>query len=288
MPAVPRSRRAPAGPGRGRLRSGAEGKSRSTKKTGRIDSALKPGETGMARLPEVRSPAGSVVAGRARHVRATAEIENRAIDNVETGAGLDRVRASLEHGQDGVREEPVARGPYKRRRIDVRAADEEATGPAGRVGKPVEGHGRTRKESTERVPRKKPVAPRIEALPRKQIVRQEAGTADVVGVGAELRLNATEAEKEFDGRRSGRLVLDADAKQRIAHVRPKLEAQVAIARIGIQTFHVVGEAIHVDVAQVIVTNARRAPAKPQPRPGDHPELALSGAHRVEELTLGLA
>ena len=128
----------------------------------------------------------------------------------------------------------------------------------------------------------------MEALPRKQIVRKEAGAADVVGVGAELHLNATEAEKKLDGRRPGRLVLDADAKQRVARTRPKLETQVAVARIRIQALHVVGETIHVDVAQVIVTNTRRAPAKPQPRPGDHPELALSGAHRVEELTVDFA
>ncbi len=128
----------------------------------------------------------------------------------------------------------------------------------------------------------------MEALSRKQIVRKEAGTADVVGVTAELHLNAAEAEKKLDGRRSGRLVLDADAKQRIAHTRPKLETQVAIARIRVQTFHIGGETIHVDVAQVIVTNTRRAPAKPQPRPGDHPELALSSAHRVKELTLDVA
>ena len=125
----------------------------------------------------------------------------------------------------------------------------------------------------------------MKALPRKQIVRKEAGAADVVGVGAELHLNATETEKKLDGRRSGRLVLDAHAKQRIARTRPKLETQVAIARIRIQTLHVVGETIHVDVAQVIVANTRRASAKPQPRPGDHPKLALSGAYRVKELTL---
>lgn len=243
----------------------------------------------MALLSEMRPPAGSIVAGRTRHVGATAEIANHAIGGVEAGAGLERVGASLEHRQDGVREEPVARGPHERRRIDVCAADEEATGPAGgRVGKPVEGHGRTRKESTERTPRKKPVAPGMEALTRKQIVRKETGAADVVGVSAELHLNATEAEKKLDGRGSGRLVLDADAQQRVARTRPELETQVAIASIRIQTLHIVGETIHVDVAQVIVTNTRRAPAKPQPRPGDHPELALSGAHRVEEFTLGLA
>ena len=242
----------------------------------------------MARLPEMRSPAGSIVAGRARHVGVTAEIANRAIGNVETGAGLESVRASLEHGQDGVREEPIARGPYKRRRIYVRATNEEATGPAELVGEQVKGHRRTCEESTERTPRKKPVAPGIKPLPRKQIVRKEAGAADVVGVNSELHLNATETEQEFDGRRSGRLVLDADAKQRIARMRPKLETQVTIARIRIQTLHIVGETIHVDVAQVIVTNTRRAPAKPQPRPSDHPELALSGAHRVKELTLDVA
>ena len=199
-------------PGARAYRSGAEGKPRSTKKTGRIDSALKPDETGMARLPEVRSPAGSIVAGRARQVGATAEIANHAVGNVETVAGLERIRASREPGQYVVREEPVARGPYQRRRIDVRGAHEEAAGPAGwRVGKPVEGHGRTCKESTERPPRKQPVAPGIEALPRKQIVRKEAGAADVVGVAIELHLNATETEKKFEGRRCGRLVLDADA-----------------------------------------------------------------------------
>ena len=128
----------------------------------------------------------------------------------------------------------------------------------------------------------------MEALPRKQIVRKEAGAADVVGVGAQLHLNATETEKKLEGRRSGRLVLDADTKQRIARTRPKLETQVAIAGIRIQALHVVGETIHVDVAQLVIANTRRASAKPQPRPGDHPELALSGAHRVEELTLGLA
>ena len=39
----------------------------------------------------------------------------------------------------------------------------------------------------------------MEALPRKQIVRKEAGAADVVGVSTELHMHTTETEQKFDG-----------------------------------------------------------------------------------------
>ena len=88
-------------------------------------------ETGMP--PPRNAPASLKHRSRSRPRRRRNRRDRESRDRRRRDGRGPRARLeSLEHGQDGVREEPVARRPHQRGRIDVRAADEEATGqPAG-------------------------------------------------------------------------------------------------------------------------------------------------------------
>ena len=122
-------------------------------------------------------------------------------------------------------------------------------------------------------------------MPGKQIVRHESGASDIVHIEDRSRCNATQPKNDCKGRRSGRVVLHTDEKQRIARLRAKLEAYVIEARLGVHELDILEETLHIHIAQQEVTYTRRASTKPQPRSGNHPELTLTRSHRIEQIRL---